>query len=154
MKKLLVYYSYSGNTKKIADMIQEKIDCDVAVLDPVIPYSDDYQTVVDQAEEDIMSNFKPEIKPLNIDINNYDTIILGTPVWWYTYASPVRTFLNKYDLHEKNVIAFATNAGWLGHTIKDIEVLTNVVDSINIKFDEAKLLDEEKVNQWIERIGE
>ena len=61
----------------------------------------------------------PEIKPLNIDLGKYDEVILGTPVWWYTFAPAMHTFLKKNDLSGKTIYPFATNGGWIGHTFKD-----------------------------------
>ena len=68
MKKAIVYYSYSGNTKSIVDMIKEK------------PYSNDYDEVVDLGQEEVNSNTLREIEDININLDNYDTIILATPV--------------------------------------------------------------------------
>lgn len=64
---------------------------------------------------------KVEIEPINVDLNSYNVIILGTPVWWYTMTPPVRAFLKKYDLSGKVIIQFATNGGWLGTTLDDIK---------------------------------
>ena len=81
-----------------------------------MPYSNDYQTVVDDEQNSEASNHIPEIKDININLDEYDTIILGTPVWWYRPCPAIRAFLTKYDLSNKTIIPFATNAGWLGRT--------------------------------------
>ena len=125
MKKLVVYYSYTGNTKKIAKIIQEKLNCDILELTPKIPFSTDYQTVVDEYQNNSIDNKKVEINNINIDFSEYDEIIIGTPVWWYTISPVVTTFLKKYDLSTKKVYLFATNAEWLGRTFKDFEKLCN-----------------------------
>ena len=59
-------------------------------------YSDNYDEVVERAVDDTKNKYQPEI--MDLDISKYDELILGTPVWWYTVASPVNTFLNKYNL--------------------------------------------------------
>lgn len=110
-KKLVVFFSYTGNTKMIANMIKDKLNCDILKIETVIPYSTDYQTVVDEEENNEGSRILPEIKDINIDLNNYDEIIIGTPVWWYNAAPAVRKFLTKYDLSGKRIVPFATNAG-------------------------------------------
>lgn len=65
----------------IVDKIKEKLDCDILKIETVIPYSTDYDTVVNDEQNGERSNFLPEIKDININLDNYDEIILGTPVW-------------------------------------------------------------------------
>ena len=84
MKKVIVYYSYRGNTKSIAEMIQKSTGADIARIETVVPYDGDYNSVVNQGQDEVNSGYCPEIKPLNIDLSKYDEVILGTPVWWYT----------------------------------------------------------------------
>ena len=80
MKKAIVYYSYSGNTKSIVDMIKEKISADVYEIKPKTPYSTDYDEVVDLGQDEVNSNTLREIEDFDINLDNYDTIILATPV--------------------------------------------------------------------------
>ena len=80
MKKAIVYYSYSGNTKSIVDMIKEKVDVDIFEIKPKEPYSNDYDEVVDLGQVEVNSNTLREIEDIDINIDNYDTIILATPV--------------------------------------------------------------------------
>lgn len=136
--KLIVYFSYTGNTKKIANKIQEKLKCDIAEITMVIPYSKDYDTVVNDNHNSEASNYLPEINPLNIDLSKYNTIILGTPTWWYRPAPAIRTFLSKNDLSGKTIIPFSTNAGWLGRTFTEIKKLcpnSTVINEKNIEFE-------------------
>ena len=101
MKTLVVYYSYSGNTKKVVDMIKEKKNFDVLKIKPVNDYSDDYQKVVDDEEAKMDMNEIIEIKDVNVNLDYYDRILLGTGVWWYKITPAIRSFLNKYDLKDK-----------------------------------------------------
>ena len=137
-KKLIVYYSYTGNTRKIAENIQKKLNCDILEIKPVVPYSTDYQTVVDQEQNNSSAKKTPEIQDINTDLSKYDEIILGTPVWWYTIVPVIRTFLKENDLSGKTIKSFATNAGWLGHTFQEIESLcpnSKVEKGMNIVFE-------------------
>ena len=137
-KKLVVYFSYTGHTKMIVDKIKDKLDCDILKIETVEPYSTDYDTVVNDEQNSERSNFLPEIKDININLNNYDKIILGTPVWWYRPVPAIRSFLTKYDLTGKTVIPFATNAGWLGKTFIEIKNMcpnSNVKNNMNIVFE-------------------
>ena len=78
MKKAIVYYSYSGNTKSIVDMIKEKVNADVFEIKPKTPYSTNYDVVVDLGQEEVNNNTLREIEDININLDNYDTIILAT----------------------------------------------------------------------------
>ncbi len=80
MKKAIVYYSYSGNTKSIVDMIKEKVDADVFDIKPKEPYSNDYDEVVYLGQDEVNSNTLREIENVDINLDNYDTVILATPV--------------------------------------------------------------------------
>ncbi len=98
MKKLVVYYSYTGNTKKIADMIKNKLDCDILELEPLTPFSKDYDEVVNEYQNNSIDNKEVPIKDINVNLDDYDEIIIGTPVWWYTISPVVVTFLKENDL--------------------------------------------------------
>ena len=100
-RKIIIYFTYTGNTKKIAEKIKEKLNCDILEIKTVIPYSKDYDTVVNDEQNSESSNHLPEIQNLNIDLSNYDEIILGTPVWWYRPVPAIRTFLTQNDLSGK-----------------------------------------------------
>ncbi len=138
MNKLVVFFSYTGHTKMIAEMIKEKVDCDILELSPVKPYSDNYQTVVDEEQNNNGSNKIIEINKIDKNLSDYDEIIIGTPVWWYSIAPAIRTFLKENNLSGKVIKPYATNAGWLGHTFKEIEQLcpnSKVNLGMNIVFD-------------------
>ena len=93
MKTLILYYSYLGNTKSIAERVHKAIGGDMARIETVVPYDSDYNKVVNQGQEEVNRGYMPEIKPLSVRISDYDVIILGTPVWWYTFAPAMKTFL-------------------------------------------------------------
>ena len=152
--KLICYYSYTCHTKALAYRVHEKYGYDMCEIKPVTPYSDDYDKVVSDAQEDVNMNYQPEIQEINVDLDKYDTIILMTPVWWYTVASPVNTFLHKFDLSGKTIIPVATNGGWLGHTFEDIKRITgaNVINELSLKYDQDDLTEEEKFDSWLNKL--
>ena len=156
-KILVVYFSYTGNTRKIANLIKDKLSCDILELKPVIPYNADYQTVVDEEQRMEGANHMPEIQNINVDLDSYNTVVIGTPVWWYRESPIIRTFLNKYDLSDKNIYLFATNAGWLGKTFIELEKMCkgNVVSMQNIVFEsysDKLVTNEKEINNWINSI--
>ena len=156
MKAIIVYFSYMGNTKKIAEMIHDKIGGDIVRVETIVPYGEDYNQVVNQGEDEVNHGFMPEIKPLDISIENYDIVILGTPVWWYTFAPAIKTFITNNDLSRKKIYPFVTNGGWIGHTFKDIKnaCVDSVVEKgINIRFDATHLCTPiSEIEKWIDRI--
>lgn len=120
-KTVVIYYSVGNNTKRIAEKIQKEIGADIARIETVIPYKGSYDKIVNQGQEEVNRSYKPEIKTLSIDLANYETVILGTPTWWYTMAPAVHTFIDSTDWTGKTVIPFMTNGGWPGHVIKDMK---------------------------------
>lgn len=101
MSKLVVYFSYTGNTRMIANKIKEKLNCDILEIKTVVPYSNDYDTVVNDEHNSEASNYLPEIQDISLDLSKYNEIILGTPVWWYRPVPAIRTFLTQNDLSGK-----------------------------------------------------
>lgn len=159
-KKLIVYFSYTGNTRKIANMIKNKLNCDILELKPVEPYSTDYQKVVDEEQNLEESNHLREYQDINVNLNDYDTIILGTPVWWYRETPVIRTFLKENDLSNKTIIPYATNAGWLGKTFIEIKKLcqnSKVESEMNIVFESYSnelVTSKSDIDKWINDIKE
>ena len=155
MKTLILFYSFGGNTKKIAKMINKEIPSVMCEVETVKPYEGDYDTVVEYAKKEVEMDGKPDIKKLLVNPSDYDVIFLGSPVWWYTFAPAINTVLNSFDFKGKTVYPFITNGGWLGTTMKDIKNKCKdsvVKDGINIVFDEEKLRTKQaEINNWINK---
>lgn len=156
--KIIIYFSYTGNTKMIANMIKNRINADILEIETLISYSNDYDKVVNDEQNSESSNHLPDIKNINIDLNKYDEIILGTPVWWYRPSPAIRTFLASNDLSGKTIIPFATNAGWLGRTFNEIKKLcpnSNIKNEMNIVFEAYSnnlVTSKDEINKWIDMI--
>lgn len=110
-KVLVAYYSLSGNTKAIAQQIQDITRGDIFEIEPVTPYPNDYHATTDQAQKEIRAGYKPPLKNKVENITDYDVIFVGSPCWWSTIAPPVTTFLSETDLSGKTVIPFSTHGG-------------------------------------------
>lgn len=156
MKTLILYYSYGGNTRKIAEMIQKETGGVLEEIKTVVPYTGSYNSVVNQGQREVDSGYMPEIEVLKADIREYDRIVLGTPVWWYTFAPAVKTLLSQTDFAGKDVYPFATNGGWIGHTLEDLgkeAENSKVRKGLGIRFDEHTLrTSEAEINKWIQTI--
>ena len=161
MKRVLtVYYSWSnGNTERIAKMLQKEIGGDIVRIDTITPYEGSYDDVVNQGQEEVQRGYEPEIKPLGVNISDYDVIAVGTPTWWYTMAPAVLTFLHTESFADKTVIPFMTNAGWPGNVIKDMKTACKGADikyEMQIQFDSTggSRLETpmEDITKWIQNV--
>lgn len=154
-KVLIVYYSYTGNTKKLTENIKAMTNADVVEIEPVTPYSDDYDTVEDQAKKEEDDNFMPDIKTKVDNIDSYDYILIGSPIWWYQIAPPVKTLLSQTDLSNKNVALFVTHGGWgLGQSEDNIKELcpnSKILDSLAIEGEKVSESNEEVV-KWLKSL--
>lgn len=156
MKILILYYSYGGNTRSVAEMIQQEIGGDLVEIETEKPYTGSYEAVVNQGQREVNQGFMPKLKPLSARLEDYDRIVLGSPVWWYTFAPAVKTFLHQYDLSGKTVYPFSTNGGWPGHLLKDVMRVcrdADVKDGMNIRFEGKQLVTEKKeILKWAEQV--
>lgn len=159
-RMIVVYYSWSnGNTEKIARELAEEKNADIAKIETAEPYEGSYNDVVAQGKRETEEGFKPVLKPLNVNLGDYDVIAVGTPTWWYTMAPAVKTFLEDNDFSGKTVIPFMTNGGWPGHVIKDMTKAVkgaSVEHSMEIQFDSGggskQVTPQSQVEGWIRSI--
>lgn len=118
-KILIAYFSWSGNTKHIAEEIQNRVGGDMFRIETATPYPNDYnETAYGVAKKQHDENIFPELKS-NGDVSNYDVIFVGTPAWWYTMAPAVKTFLKENNFEGKTVVPFTTHGGGGGYHIPD-----------------------------------
>ncbi|MBO6256898.1 flavodoxin [bacterium] len=122
-KILIAYYSYSGNTKLVAEKIKNITGGEIFEIKTIKEYPRNYTDVVNLAKQEKEQDLRPELAN-KIDISNFDIIYLGTPVWWYTFATPIKTFLTEYDFTGKTIIPFCTHGGGgASATYSDMEKL-------------------------------
>lgn len=160
-KTLVVYYSFTGNSKSVAEYAKSKLQADILELEPQIPFSDDYDEVVDEWQNNDIKR-DVEIKPINVDLNQYNKIVLITCVWWYGISPVMKKFLKENDLSGKDIIVSACDAGWLGHSFKDYKQLlpnSNIKGELDLVFGaetnnrkEMKTTYEE-IDSWIEKLN-
>lgn len=159
-KMLIVYYSVSnGNTKRMAERLQKATGADMVCIETVKPYTGSYNDIVEQGKREVNRGYQPEIKPLELNPEDYDVIAVGTPTWWYTMAPAVLSFLKSCSWNGKMVIPFQTHGGWPGHVIEDIKNACKGADfshEMEIQFDStggANLVtSDKKIEMWIEQI--
>lgn len=126
MKKLVAYYSQSGQTKRMAEMIAEKTGADLYEIEPVRKYNADMWKAWDEAQAERQENNYPALKGELPDISGYDVILIGGASWGYTLANPVTSFVRKMDFSGKKVTAFWTfydhDEKWNGDMKTEVEL--------------------------------
>ena len=136
MKNLIIYYSrkgenyvggsiknlQKGNTEIAAEFIQKAVGGDLFEVDTVKPYSADYTACTQEAQAELRSNARPELKAYLESIDEYDTIFVCGPCWWGTYPCAVFTQLERLDFTGKRVFGLMTHEGsGLGSSERDLK---------------------------------
>ena len=126
-KRLVVYFSASGTTRKVAEMIASAADADMYEIVPKQPYSKADLNWMDKKSRSSVEmsdkKFRPEISNTDAPIDKYDEIILGFPIWWYVAPTIINTFLESYDFSGKKIILFATSGGsGFGNTVSELQI--------------------------------
>lgn len=125
-KKLVAYFSASGNTKEAAETIAKAAGVDICEITPKVRYTKaDLNWMDKKSRSSVESNnksFRSEIIKNDIDMGQYDEVIIGFPIWWYVAPTIVNTFLEAYDFAGKKIVLFATSGGsGFGNTVKELQ---------------------------------
>lgn len=160
-KKILVaYFSWSGNTKNAAQYIAEKLKADTFEIVREKPYPTEYQPCTEEAKAEKEANARPKIKGSVKNMDQYDVVFVGVPVWWYTAPMPVFTFLEQYNFNGKTVIPFCTCYTAEYNTLKDIVKATpkaNHSDGLTIVTHEmggsGMSQKHSEIDKWLKSIG-
>lgn len=104
---LVVYFSWSGNTEEMATYLAERTNGDLLELEPSNPYPEDYTATGNLARTERDTNARPAIANLPASVEQYDTILVGYPIWWHTAPMIIGTFLESYDLTGVDIYPFS-----------------------------------------------
>lgn len=155
-KSLVIYFSWSGNTENVAKSIQRQTDSDIFEIVPATPYSGDYDTVVDVAQEEQRNKARPAISGSIKNIADYDVIYVGFPNWWGDMPMILYTFFGTYDLSNKTVALFCTSGGsGLSGTVNEVKSLepnATVTEGLHIGSGSSSNPDK-AVSEWLNDIG-
>lgn len=114
-RKLVVYFSASGVTAKVAEKLSEAIGADLYAIEPEVPYTKADLDWMDKKSRSTIEMNNPASRPAitgkRDNMNDYDTVFVGFPIWWYVAPTIINTFLESYDLTDKTIIPFATSGG-------------------------------------------
>ena len=127
-KKLVAYFSAGGVTKKVAERLAAAAGADVFEIEPAVPYTvADLDWTNKKSRSSVEMNdpaSRPEIARRLDSLEEYDTVFLGFPIWWYVAPTIINTFLESYDFAGKTIIPFATSGGsGLGKTVEVLKPL-------------------------------
>lgn len=152
---LIVYFSWSGNTEAVAQEIQSQTGADLFEIVPAQPYTEDYDELLDIAQEEQSSDARPAIAD-TVDLSGYDTIFLGFPNWWGDMPMIIYTFLDEYDLSGKTVAPFNTSGG-SGFSdsldmIAEMEPEARITEGLSLGSSEAEDCSD-TVSGWLGSIG-
>lgn len=149
-----------GNTKIMAEFIAEKTGADLFEIKPVKEYPFDYRECTEVAKQELETNARPEIAAYPENLQNYDVIFLGYPIYWSTFPMIIYTFLENQDFNGKTIIPFCTSAGdymtGKENTIPEIAKGSTIREGLGVK---GKMCQEnpdavrEKVNAWLTGLG-
>ena len=110
-KTLIVYFSWGGNTKTVANHIHDLIGGEIVEVETVIPYPDTYEEVTQIAPGELASDYRPELKTKVDNMDEYNTLIVGTPIWGGHLTPAMKSFLASYNLSGKAIAPFCTHGG-------------------------------------------
>ena len=126
MKALVAYFSASGITARVAENLADAINADIHAIIPAVPYTDADLNWRDKNSRSTIEmqdpNSRPTIESLRDNMDEYDTIFLGFPIWWYRAPTIINTFLESYDMSNKTIVVFATSGGsGMGETVAKLQ---------------------------------
>ena len=156
-KRLVAYFSASGVTAKVADMLADAVGADIHEISPKVPYTKADLNWMDKKSRSSVEmadkKIRPEIAESNVRIEDYDEIFLGFPIWWYVAPTIINTFLEKYDFSGKKIILFATSGGSkFGKTVEELKVSV----SADTEIIEGKLLNGKQsiasIKEWTDTL--
>lgn len=110
-KVLVAYFSHTQTTEKVALEIQKKTGADLFRIETVQAYPTVHKETTEFAEKERDADARPALKGTVANMDDYDVIFIGYPIWWYTMPMPLFTFLESYDLAGKTIIPFCTHGG-------------------------------------------
>jgi flavodoxin len=154
-KILIAYYSRSGNTQKVAAEISKSTGGNLFKIETATPYPEDFDLMVKKASEEKKSGFKPFLKTKVDDMDSYDIIFIGFPIWDMSLPAPIKSFLSAYDFSGKMIIPFCTHDGYgkgsSFDSVKEYCSKSEVSEGFAIKgstVDSGK----EEIRKWLKKI--
>ena len=157
-KSLVLFFSVYESTKAVAREIAAQTGADLVEIEPVTPYDSNrnhYNSLARYAKKEHDEDMRPTIKN-EIDVDGYDNIFIGYPMWWYTFPMIIYTLFDEYDFSGKTIIPFNTHMGSSDEgtyrTIAELEPNAKVLKGLPIEMSEAERDCKDKVEKWLNNI--
>ena len=154
---LVTYFSWSNNTKTLAEMIRQQTGADIYRIEPREAYTTDYNTLAYTISTDEKeNNARPALKDTLRTLNDYDIIFVGCPVWWFDAPMIIHSFLEckDYDFKGKTIVPFCTFYTATYQTLNDITSATPDSEHLEgIGLRGASTYNAETIKEWLDRIG-
>lgn len=145
-----------GNTEVLAQMIRERLDCDVYRIRPAAPYPDDYDQTVERNVQEQNDDARPAIANALPDLDRYDTVLLASPIWNVRAPMIMTTFTEKLDFTGKTVLPITTHAmSGLGTTARDYAASCSgaaIGDGLAVRGEEVTDAGPD-IDAWLRRTG-
>jgi flavodoxin len=159
-KILIAYFSWGGTTRALAEQIHERVGGDLFEIKTVNAYPTAYRPTTEVAKQEQETNARPALATHVNNMNFYDVIFIGYPIWYRTIPMALCTFLEEYDFSGKILIPFCTfgangKGSGLGPSADDIKKLTpnSTVREALALVDDKALNSPQELNAWIRRLG-
>lgn len=146
IKILVAYFSYSGTTKNVATALSEKTGGDLFE----IAVQDDYSDVYQESNREIRNNERPLLTNTVPNMDEYDIVFVGYPVWWHATPAPINTFLESYNLTGKLIIPFCTSGG--SDIDETMPTFLNSCDGLAV-YGERRISGTSQLDEWISELG-
>lgn len=146
MKVLVAYFSYSGTTKNIANAISEKTGGDLFEITP----QDGYSNVYMESNSEIRGNKRPALTETVENMDEYDIVFVGYPVWWHATPAPINSFLESYNLAGKLIIPFCTSGG--SDIDETMPTFLNSCDGLAV-YGERRISGTSQLDEWLAELG-
>ena len=153
-KILVAYFSWGGTTQRMAQEIVRQTGADIFRIEPEVPYPTDYTECTEVAQEEKNNNARPAIADEVKNWEQYDTVFIGCPVWWWTTPMIICTFAESYDFDGKTVVPFCTYAStYRDETLARIVELTPNADHLTGEGLTSGRINEQNISSWLKKIG-
>lgn len=153
---LIAYFSWSGNTEAMANLIQQETGGELFEITPATPYTDDYNELLDIAQQEQDENARPELASQVENWESYDAVFVGYPDWWSDAPMLVYTFLESYDWTGKTLIPFCTSGGsGFGRSLDNLAASAPgaaILDGLHVQGEDVENSAGE-ISDWIGGLG-